>query len=192
MATYDFLKPVLGDDLFAQVEDKLNGSGLNIINLSDGSYIPKSKFDDERNKIKALNTNIADLTRQLNDAQEKANKADTMQATIDNLNKTIADKDASIANTAKQYRIKDALREMKAKNVDIVMSQLKMDKIGEKDGQLTGLTEQVDALRKSYAYLFDTNAGSNRGGFGGSQDIGGNGNTNADVNNAIRALSGRA
>lgn len=189
---YDFLKPVLGDELFTQVEAKLSAASLNIINLSDGSYIPKAKFDEERNKVKALNTNVADLTQQLNDAKSKADNADTLQATIDQLNKDIADKDAAIAKTTMQYRIKDELRGMKAKNVDIIMPLLKMDKITEKDGKIEGLSEQVDALKKSDAYLFETNPGSNRGGFGGSQDIGGStGNTNAAVNAAIRSLSGR-
>jgi len=114
-----------------------------------------------------------------------------LQAQIDKLNKDIADKDATMAATAKQYRIKDELRGMKARNVDIVMPLLQMDKIAEKDGKLTGLTEQVDALKKSAAYLFEEES-AHRGGFPGSQDIGGGtDNTNAAMNAAIRAASGR-
>ena len=190
--SYDFLKPVLGDELFAQVEEKLSAASLNIINLSDGRYIPKAKFDDERNKVKALNGNITDLTNQLTEAKDKAEKADSLQATIDKLTKDIADKDAAIASTAMQYHIKDELRGMKAKNVEIVMPLLDVSKITEKDGKLEGLTEQVDALKQSAAYLFEVNTNGNRGGFGGSQDIGGNtGDTNTAMNAAIRAASGR-
>lgn len=189
---FDFLKPVLGDELFTQVEDKLTAAGLNIINLSDGSYIPKSKFDEKRTEIKTLTGTITDLNRQLTEAQDKITGAEALQAQIDKLNKDIADKDAAMAATAKQYRIKDELRGMKARNVDIVMPLLQMDKITEKDGKLTGLTEQVDALKKSDAYLFETETGNHRGGFSGNQDIGGGtDNTNAAMNAAIRAASGR-
>lgn len=188
--SYEFLRPVLGDELYAQVDEKLSGSELNIINLSDGSYIPKAKFDDERKKNKTLNESIADLTKQLGEAQDQINSAASLQTQVDKLTKDLADKDAAMASTTKQYRIKDELRGMKAKNVDVIMPLLNLDKITDKDGKLAGLSEQVDALKQSDAYLFEI--AGNRGGFGGSQDIGGSNETpNAAMNAAIRSASGR-
>ena len=100
--------------------------------------------------------------------------------------------DATIRNTTKQYRIKDEVRGRRAKNVDVVMKMLDIDKITEDDdGNMTGLGEQLDALIKSDAYLFDTNPGGQRGGFSGDPDIGGDSKSANDaVNKAIRALSG--
>ena len=89
------------------------------------------------------------------------------------------------------YKIKDELRGLHAKNVDVIWPLLNLDKITENDGKLEGLAEQVEALQKSDAYLFDLNTGSNRGGAAGTPEIGNNTSVNDAVNQAIRALSGR-
>ena len=109
------------------------------------------------------------------------------------LTKDVADRDATIASNSKQYKIKDELRGLHARNVDVIWPLLNLEKITENDGKLEGLAEQVEALKQSDAYLFDINTGSQRGGSPGAQDIGGGGTSaNATMNNAIRALSGRA
>lgn len=185
----DILKPVLSEELFAQISDALKDSALNLADLSTGQYIPKAKFDEERNKVKALTADVADRDAQLATEREKSGKIDGLQAQIDQLTNDVAARDATIASTTKEYHIRDALRAMHARNVDVVMPLLKTDTITEKDGKLQGLAEQVEALQKSDAYLFDT--GTNRGGFAGSQDIGGGESTNATMNAAIRAASGR-
>lgn len=188
-----FLKPFLGDDLYTQVEEKLqNATGLTLANIADGSYIPKDKFDAERNRVKTLTTQVTDLTSQLNDAKAASGNVDTLNAQITQLKADIADRDGKIASIGKEYRIKDALRGMKARNVDVIMPLLHQDKITEKDGKLEGLTEQIDSLKKSDSYLFDDDQGGN-GGFDGGQNLGGSGGgDNSAVNAAIRAAAGRS
>ena len=188
-----FLKPFLGDELFTQVEVKLqNATGLTLANIADGSYIPKDKFDTERNRVKTLTTQVTDLTTQLNAAKAASGNVDTLNAQIAQLQADIADRDSKIVSIGKEYRIKDALRGMKARNVDVIMPLLQQDKITEKDGKLDGLTEQIENLKKSDSYLFDDDQGGN-GGFDGGQNLGGSGidSINSAVNTAIRAMSGR-
>ncbi len=188
-----FLKPFLGDELYAQVETKLqNATGLTLANIADGSYIPKDKFDTERNRVKTLTTQVTDLTTQLNAAKAASGNVDALNAQITQLQADIANRDSKIASIGKEYKIKDALRGMKARNVDVIMPLLHQDKITEKDGKLDGLTEQIENLKKSDSYLFDDDQGGN-GGFDGGQNIGGSGgdSINSAVNTAIRAMSGR-
>lgn len=147
--------------------------------------------------VKALNDTKANelktLQEQLKAAQEKATVADTLTERVAQLTKDVADRDATIASNSKQYKIKDELRGLHARNVDVIWPLLNLEKITENDGKLEGLAEQVEALKQSDAYLFDINTGSQRGGSPGAQDIGGGGTSaNATMNNAIRALSGRA
>lgn len=123
-------------------------------------------------------------------AQDKVSVTETLTDRIAQLTKDIADRDATIASDRKQFHIKDELRNLKARDIDVIMPLLKMDDITEEDGQLNGLSEQVDALKNSYAYLFDSNPGNQRGGFSGSPDIGGKTTVNDVVNKAIRTLSG--
>ena len=187
-----FLKPFLGDDLYAQVETKLqNANGLTLANIADGSYIPKDKFDTERNRVKTLTTQVTDLTAQLTAAKAAEGNVDALNAQITQLQADIADRDSKIASIGKDYRIKDELRRMHFKDVNVVMPLLQQDKITEKDGKFVGLTEQTDAIKKSYPYLADDDQGGN-GGFEGGQDLGGaGGSDNSAVNAAIRAAAGR-
>ena len=74
----DFLKDALGDDLFAQVSEKLNGNeSIRLANVANGSYIPKDKYDLERQNVRAqkqqideLNKKICELTAQLEEAKQ--------------------------------------------------------------------------------------------------------------------------
>lgn len=193
----DFLKPVLGDELFAQVAEKLNdASGITLANIADGSYVPKAKYDEDHTKIKSLNAQVSDLTSKLVDAQKAAGAADALNQQISKLTQDVADRDSKIASLSTDYDIKDALRAAKARDVDIVFGLLDRGKITTKDGKLLGADEQIKAIRESKGFLFDDgdNPGG-RAGFGGQQDIigagGDGGNTNTAVNNAIRAMAGR-
>lgn len=193
----DFLKPVLGEELFNQVSEKLTAAtGITLANIADGSYIPKAKYDEERTKAKNLTAQVTTLTNQLNEAQQKAGSVDDLNAKITKLTQDVTDRDNKLASLSTDYDIKDALRAAKARDVDIVFGLLDRSKITSKDGKLLGADEQIKAIRDSKAFLFDDDDKQpNRGGFGGQQDIiGGNDsqNTNAAMNNALRSMAGRA
>lgn len=146
----------------------------------------KTMTDNQAKEVKALQDQLKAL-------QDKATVADSLTERVAQLTKDVADRDKTIASNTKQYRIMDELRNRKARNAEVVWKMLDVDKITEKeDGQYEGLSEQLDALQKSDAYLFDTNTGAQRGGSPGAQDIGGGGvDPNTAMNDAIRALSGR-
>ena len=145
----------------------------------------KSITDKQANELKTLQD-------QLNAAQERAKLTDTLTERVAKLTQEVADRDATIANNSKQYRIRDELRNQNARNVDVVWKMLDLDKITEEEGKMNGLAEQIDALKKSDSYLFDSNTGNNRGGFAGKPDVGDSNTAAEDVNKAIRVLSGRA
>ena len=67
--SHDFLKPVLGEELFEQVNQKLAGAGLNLVNTADGSYVPKAKFDTELAARKQYMQQSSDLHNQMSEAQ---------------------------------------------------------------------------------------------------------------------------
>ena len=193
----DFLKPVLGDDLFAQVSEKLNNAtGITLANIADGSYVPKQKFDEKRTEAKNLTTQVSDLTAKLEAAQKSAGDVDALNQQIAKLTQDVAERDTKLSTLSTDYDIKDALRTAKARDVDIVFGLLDRNKITSENGKLNGVDEQIKALRESKGFLFDSDEKpADRGGFGGKQDIIGNGGeegSNAAINNAIRAMTGRA
>lgn len=191
---YDYLKPILGDELFGQFTEKMNtATGVTLVNTADGSYIPKAKFDDANGKVKTLNQQIATLTSQLQEAQQQNGDTASLNAQIQKLTADVTARDEQIAQIGMTYRIKDALRSMNVRNADVVMPLLKMDTIKEKDGKLEGLVEQIEAIKKTDGYLFtDVNRQHGNFGFGGS--LGSQGKeqpSSADANAAIRMAAGR-
>jgi hypothetical protein len=155
--TFDFLKPALGDELFAQVEEKLaSAKGITLVNTADGSYVPKAKLDEERNISKGYKTQIDELNGELTKLKESATDAEALKNQITQLQSDIASKDAAMKQQQLQYTIKDTIRGSKAKNVDIVLKMLDLSKITDSNGKLYGLDEQIDSLKKSDGYLFES------------------------------------
>lgn len=192
------LKNHLGDELFAQVSEKLgNVDGLSIINTGDGSWIPKQRFEGEREKVKALNANIASLTNELDEAKKASGSVASLNQQIEQLKNDVAERDGRITTMQRSGKMLEKLRTAKARNPETVLRLLDMNKVGEdKDGNLTGVDEQIESLKTSDPYFFEADNGG-RGGFSGGKDPNAGGNngggtpSNADVNASIRAAAGR-
>lgn len=131
------------------------------------------------------------LNDQLKAAQDRATVADTLTERVSQLTKDIADRDAKIASNTKQYLVRDALRGMHAKNVDVLLPLLNLDQITvNEDNTLEGFVEQMKPIQERDSYLFDTNPGTQRAGSGASPDVGDGTNPASAVNQAIRQLAG--
>lgn len=189
------LKAHLGDELFPQVESALQGvEGLSIIATNDGSWLPKSRLDAELGKQKEMRTTINQLTQQLAEAKKAGEGAATLQATIDSLNQQIQERDATITGMKRSGKIRDALLKANVRDAAVVEKLLDGGKIGEDDkGNLTGLDDQIKALKESSSYLF-ADEPSNRGGWGGGKNPkeapkAESGNNDA-MNNALRQMLG--
>ena len=140
------LKEMLGEELYNQVNTKLGDNKIAVI--SDGSYIPKAKFDEvilQKNTYKTqsdeLNTQLValkkaskgneTLTQQITDLQGKLQEAETKN------------KDISITSAIKMAAIK-------ANAVDPDVVSMFIDKtkvITNEDGSIKeGLEDQIKGL----------------------------------------------
>lgn len=194
--TRNDIKAQFPDATKEQIDALLNINSDDIGKAKSNQTNLETQISQLNQQITTLNGQIVDKDKSITDLNNQIKNSATNNANLDDLNKQIeqlkqavADRDSTIANNSKQYRIKDELRSSKAKNVDVIWPLLQLEKITEKDGKLEGLAEQIEALQKSDAYLFDIGAADNqRGGFNGNQDLTGANRTNNDViNNAIRA-----
>src|SRR5699024_427957 len=119
----------------------------------------KEQVDSLTSERDNLKQQVSDRDGQLDDLRKNAGKNEELEATIKQLqedNKAAAAKyQNDLAAKEKGFKIEGALRDAKAKNVKAVLSLIDTEKVSvQKDGTLDGLTDQIEAVKKSDSYLF--------------------------------------
>ena len=144
----EFLKEILGEELYAQVAAKLEGNKtVKLANLASGEYVSKSKYDAEQ---LAKDTRIQELTDKIKNFEGVDVKQ--LQTDVENWKiKYNQDLESARLDSAIQLAIaKSGTLSEKA-----LMGLLDKDKIKfDKDGKLTGLDEQIEAIKKEDSFLF--------------------------------------
>ena len=182
----DKLKALFGSEAltFEQLEEKLkDNKEIKLANLAAGSHISKGKYDDVVAELNTANETIKGL-------KETVSKFDGVD--LDGLKKSVTDWEnkynTDIAAVKLDSAVNMALVEAKAKNPKLAKAALDMSVIKLDGDKLLGLTEQLDTLKESDAYLFETEQkadGNKQGGAfvfstGGTHE--GGGNTDAFTN----------
>lgn len=163
------LKDCLGDELYAQVTEKLKGAdGLRIIATGDGSWLPKSRLDAEIAKRNELKKTVEELT-------EKARAGEDLRLENEKLQRETAE-------LRREAEIREAINAAHARDARVVERMIDRERLEEK-----GVNEQIGELRERYPYLF----GAVRGGFGGVKLGAETPAARGDMNDAIRAAAGR-
>ena len=123
-----------------------------------GTMVPKSRLDDKIKELKTANDTISKYEVDLEDLKPKAAGNEALQAEITRLqdeNKTNAEKHAAdLAETQRTFALDSALKDAKVHNPKAVKALLDQEKIKLNGEALEGLTEQLEALKQSDAYLF--------------------------------------
>lgn len=145
----------------------------------DGVFIPKARFDEVNEENKGLKSQIADRDTQLEQLKKSSGDNADLKAQIEKLqgeNKTQKeDYEAQIAQIHLDNAVDSALTAAGAKNNKAVKAMLDMTGVKlDKEGNLTGLKEQLDGVKKSDSYMF--NAAGSAGFKGAKPGAGGDGN----------------
>ncbi len=128
-------------------------------------FIPKARFDEVNTEKKNLETTKATLEGQLETLKNSTGDVEAMKKQIEDLQADNKKKDDEHAAEIKQLKVdaavEAALLGAKAKNSVAVKALLKdLDKAElQEDGTIKGLSEQIEALQKSDAYLFESKEG---------------------------------
>ena len=177
------LKALFGTEALTweQLEEKLkDNKEVKIANLAAGSYVDKRKHDDTIAELGKANETIKGL-------KEAVAKFDGVD--VEKLKKDASDWEnkynTDIAAVKLDSAVNMKLVEAKAKNPKLAKAALDMSVIKMDGENLIGLTEQLDKLKESDAYLFDVETKEEPGNNGGAMvyNTGGNhksgGNTDA-------------
>lgn len=121
-----------------------------LIDDKDNRYVPKNRLDAKIAELAEANEEIESLQKQVKDPTEAEKQV-----------KALEEKIAGMEAQAKKEKLSTAinkeLAEAKPKDVNDLMKFLDMEKVVLKDdGTVEGLTDQLTALQKDKAYLFDS------------------------------------
>ncbi len=131
-----------------------------VLRAVEGNYIPKTRFDEAGEETKALKKSLSDRDKQLETLKKSSGDNAELQKQISDLQQQNEEQKKVYEAELSQLRLDNAvelsLSGAKARNSKAVKAMIDMAKVklGE-DGKLTGLDEQVEALKKSDGYLFE-------------------------------------
>lgn len=133
-------------------------------------YVEKAKHDEVAEENKTLKTQVTDRDKQLETLKASAGDNEELKKQIETMKQQNADQEkahkAEMAQLRLDNAIDAALTAAGAKNGKAVKALLDVSKVklGE-DGKLAGWDEQIKAVQKSDAYLFNTKPQNNFRGY---------------------------
>lgn len=158
----ELLKKLWGDAenmTLAELQDKVEKSGVKLADLSTGDYVSKAKADSEIAKAKqeaeagvktVLEKQIAEKDNALKERDEKLKAFEGIDPA------KVKEFPSQIENVKKSYEVKMALTAAGAKDIVSVLPHIDMDKVKFNDkGEIEGLSEQVETLKKEKDFLFE-------------------------------------
>lgn len=152
-----YLKEILGEELFNQVNEKLGDNKIAVV--SDGAWIPKSKFDEINEQKNTYKGQIDTLNGQIKDFEKSAKGNDELLAQIEKFKGDNEDLNGKIKDITLDSAIKLGLVNNKAKYADLLAGKIDKSKLQLDDkGNVTGLDEQIKTLQEGYKDLFEPTA----------------------------------
>lgn len=141
-------------------DDKAQDAENKVKAYLDGDYVTKARFNEVNESKKNLSGQIAERDKQLTELKKSAGANDELKKQIEALQKANKDQKAAFDEQTRTLRMDTAIKLAiadSAQDADIVSGLIDKNKLilGE-DGKVTGLTEQVEALKKDKAFLFKT------------------------------------
>ena len=125
-------------------------------------FIPKARFDEVNDERKKLESDVKERDTQLENLKNTTGDIEALRKEITSLQEENKKKDVKYAGELRQLKIdtavKDALTSAKARNVTAVKALLKnLDKAElDENGVIKGLAEQLESLKQTDGYLFET------------------------------------
>lgn len=120
-----------------------------------------------KGELETYKNKVTDLEKELETAKNENATLQNKANTVDGLNEKISQLETDKTNLTnelntklseinKTHAIESGVRDAKARNIKAVIAQLDMSKITFENGELAGLTEQLDALKggEDTSFLF--------------------------------------
>ena len=133
-----------------QVQEELN-------KILPETWVPKTKFNEllgseklAKDQLEATNKQLEELKKNATLTEEQKNQLKTLEDQVKAQNESHA---AELKKIRLDHAIETALGKAKSKNVKATRALL--------DGQIAGLNEQLEAIKKDNGYLFEADPDGN-------------------------------
>ena len=170
----EFLKEILGADLYAQVAEKVNAHNGNeankdkqikIGNLGSGEYVGKAKFDALQELVNGKETELQSANGLIAELKKSNKGNEALQGKITEYESTVADLQAQLQEAKIKAAIKVALLSEKAVDVDYLTFKLneKLKEKGEaleldENENIKGWDDKLSGLKTQFPTMFETSS----------------------------------
>lgn len=174
----EFLKELLGAELFAQIESKINehnGNEANkdkqikIGNLASGEYVGKGKYEALEALLKGKETELTTANGLIEQLKKGTKGNEELQGKITQYETTVSDLQAQLQETKIKSAVKVGLLAEKCTDVDYVTYKL-MESLKEKGESLTldendnikGWNDRLSGLKTQLPTHFESSTGQKK------------------------------
>lgn len=169
----EFLKEILGEDLYTKFEEKIkeyNESDSNkekqikICNFNTGEYVAKSEYDSLGETLKSKEAELETANNLITDLKNSSNGNEDFQTKITGYETDIANLQEQLEETRLNSAVEVALLSAKASDVGYLM--FKLTEKGEKleldeNGNIKGWKDKLTGLKTQFPNMFES--GNNEG-----------------------------
>lgn len=161
----EFLKAILGDDLYAQVEQALNTHNgkpenkdkqIKLANLTDGGYVSKDKYTSLETDLSGKTSELEKAQGLIEELKKSTGKDEGLQQKITAYETEIATLKAENETLKTENALKFALVAAGAVDVDYLVFKAKEKgeiKLGE-DGKIKGEADLISGLKTQLPTMF--------------------------------------
>lgn len=162
----DFLKAILGDDLYAQIEQAVNAYNGNeankdkqvkIANLATGDYVSKGKYSSLEAENQTNATKLTEANNLIAQLQKAAKGDEALQGQVTAYQTKVQELETELEQTKLENAVKVELLSAKATDVDYLTFKLKEkgELALDENGKIKGWDDKIAALKTQFPNQFE-------------------------------------
>lgn len=164
----EFLKKLLGDDLYSQLETKINEYNstktdkekqIKLADIGSGNYVEKNEYEALNGQLNGKQTELETANALIEDLKKGNKSNDDLQSKISEYEEQVADLRTQLEETKLKSAVKVAL--MSENAVDIDYLTFKLNESGEaieldENGNIKGWQDKISNLKTKFPKMFES------------------------------------
>lgn len=164
----EFLKKLLGDDLYSQLETKINEYNstktdkekqIKLADIGSGNYVEKNEYEALNGQLNGKQTELETANALIEDLKKGNKSNDDLQSKISEYEEQVADLRTQLEETKLKSAVKVALMSENAVDVDYLT--FKLNESGEaieldENGHIKGWQDKISNLKTKFPKMFES------------------------------------